>query len=272
MCPKAVAARYLSERECCAKYAAQMTKIAAKLPEFTAKAINSYLRARQESLSPSSVANDRRVLLTLWRYAWEESLIDSPPRGVMRIKVPAKPVQAWTMAECLALVKGAEKFSSTRMRNGANLGAFLKCWVMLAYETGARYGDIFAWKADNFRGTAVGWVTSKTGVPCTRILSHQALALVSQMLDASPDGTVLGWVCCRRQSFKLMRALIESCGLPAGSGRWLRRSAATHVEMTQPGKAQWFLGHRTPGLAARHYLDQSQLLGTVTGPPPLVSH
>lgn len=271
MSPKCVAARYLAERECCDKYAAQMTNLAAKMPAFTAQAVNSYLRARQESLSPSSVANDRRVLLTLWRYAWEEGLIADAPRGVMRIKVPAKAVRAWTMAECRALVKGAEKFSRKRLRNGANLGLFLQCWTMLAYETGARYGDVFSWRKENFHGLAVGWVTSKTNVPCTRVISQATRDLVDRMFQESKDGTVLGWVCCRRQSFKFMRLLIASCGLPAGSGRWLRRSAATHVEMTQPGRAQWFLGHRTPGLAARHYLDQTQLVGAASGPPPLMS-
>lgn len=271
MSPKSIASRYLSERDCCAQYAAQVTNLAAKIPEFSAQAVNAYLRERADSLSPSSVANDRRVILTLWRYAWEEDLIADAPRGVMRIKVPAKPVRAWTMAECRALVKGAEKYFSKRLRNGANLGLFLQTWVMLAYETGARYGDVFAWRAENFTGQAVGWVTSKTNVPCVRVVSEQTLELVQAMLKDSKDGTVLGWVCCRRQSFKFMRMLIASCGLPAGSGRWLRRSAATHVEMTQPGRAQWFLGHKTPGLAARHYLDQSQLAGAASGPPPLMS-
>ena len=269
--PIDIAARYLSERECCAKYAAQMAKLAARISSFSAQAINSYLRERSASLSPSSVANDRRVILTLWRYAWEEGLTPEAPRGVMRVKVPAKTVRAWTMAEVRQLVKSAERFCQKRLRNGANLGVFLQCWVMLAYETGARYGDIFSWTEDNFRGTAVGWVTSKTGVPCTRVVSQKTLELVGKMLQASPDGRVLGWVCCRRQSFKFMKLLLASCGMKDGSGRWLRRSAATHVEMTQPGKAQWFLGHKTPGLAARHYLDQSQLIGASSGPPPLFS-
>ena len=175
------------------------------------------------------------------------------------------------MAECRALVKQAETLRDCQLRNGADLGIVLQCWVLLAYETGARYGDIFAWTAANLRGHSVEWSTSKTGVPCQRSISPATLALAQAMLEKSTNGTILGWVCCRRQSFRFMRRLINSTGLPAGSGRWLRRSAATNVEMTQPGKAQWFLGHKTPGLAARHYLDQSQLVGTVTGPPPLMS-
>lgn len=245
-----------------------MTKLAESISELSAKAVNSYLRARQDSVSPITVANERRMILTLWRWAWEEGHVDSAPRGVMRIRAPLKPVEAWSVAQCSSLVKGAEKFCGVRMRNGADLGAFLQTWVVLAYETGARYGDIFAWKRENFRNGAVGWVTSKTGVVCTRVLSDRAMGLVNQMLAKSPDGRVLGWVCCRRQSFKFMRRLISAC-LPAGSGRWLRRSAATHLEAVDPGKAQWFLAHKTAGLAARHYLDQSQLAGRSCRPPAI---
>jgi hypothetical protein len=63
-----------------------------------------------------------------------------------------------------------------------------------------------------------------------------------------------------------MRKLIAGT-LKDGSGKWLRRSAATHVEMQEPGKAQWFLAHRSPGMAVRHYLDQRQLAGATTRPP-----
>lgn len=264
-----IAKKYLAGRECHPDYKRCILKLAAALPELSAQAINSHLRMRQESVSAITVANERRQALTLWRWAWEEGLADRAPRGVMKVKAPLRPVRAWTIADCQALVKGAEKFFGRRMRNGADIGKFLQCWVLLAYESGARYGDIFAWRKENFVLSSVGWVTSKTGVPCTRQLSEKTMRLVSEMLQCSPDGRVLGWVCCRRQSFKIMRRLISEANLPSGSGRWLRRSAATHLEMNQPGKAQWFLAHKTAGLAARHYLDQSQLAADGLRPPRL---
>ena len=261
-------ALYLSGRVCHPEYARALKKLSAAVPELSASAINSYLRVRLESVSHITAANERRMLLTLWRWAFEESLIDSPPRGVVKIKAPLKPVKAWSISECCTLVKAAENFFHKRLRNGANLGKFLQCWVLLGYETGARYGDLFSFTEENFRGDSVGWVTSKTGVVCTRVLSDKAVSLVREMLEASPDGRVLGWVCCRRQSFKFMRQLIK-VSLPGGSGRWLRRSAATHIEMQDPGKAQWFLAHKTPGLASRHYLDASQLAGNTARPPSI---
>lgn len=268
MLPTQLAAKYLDGRTVHKEYRRGLTSLAKKLPELSAHSINAYLRARSASVSKSTVANERRMLLTLWRWGWEEGLLTDAPRGVMRVKAPLEPVRAWTISDVSDLVKSAEKFSGKRLRNGADLGIFLQAWIVLAYETGARYGDIFAWKRDNFRNGSVGWVTSKTGVVCVRALSSRAQRLVEKMLDRSPDGRVLGWVCCRRQSFKFLRKLIGS-SVGSGSGRWLRRSAATHVEMSNPGKAQWFLAHKTPGLAARHYLDQSQLAGTACKPPSI---
>jgi hypothetical protein len=259
---------YLSARACSTGYAQQMRRLATKLPELKAEAINVHIRVRGESVSETSVANERRMALTLWRWAYEEGIVDLPPRGVRRVSVRAKAVRAWTIAECQNLVKSTAKFSSVFLRNGANVGEFLRTWVVLGYETGARYGDVFGWTQDNIRGQTMSWVTSKTGVVCTRSLSDEAVELAKSMLKKSSDGTILGWVACRRHSFKLMHGLIKE-SLGTGSGKWLRRSAATHVEMGDPGKAQWFLGHRTPGLAARHYLDQSQLSGAVSRPPSL---
>ena len=268
MLPLQICEKYLDSRICNAEYARQLRRLSAQLGGLTAEAINKHLRMRLASVSTTTTSNERRMALTLWRWAWEEGLVESAPRGVMRIRAPLPPVQAWTVAQCVALVKEAASFSGKRLRNGADLGAFLRCWVLLGYETGARYGDIFAWTHENVRGNAVSWITSKTGVICTRILSDEAVAAVDQMLAASPDGRILGWVASRRYSFRLMRSLLSKA-VGAGSGRWLRRSAATHIEMGDPGKAQWFLGHKTPGMAARHYLDHAQLSGGVSRPPRL---
>jgi integrase len=269
MKPIVAARNYVQGRQCHREYVRSLTNVAEHVEEFSAQAINSYLRARLASVRPITVSNERRQLLTVWRWAWNEGHVDQPPRGVIAVRTVLPPVKAWSISECCALVKGAEKFRGKRLRNGADLGAFLQCWVVLAYETGARYGDVFAWKEDNFRQNSVGWVTSKTGVVCTRFLSDKAMDLVHEMLKASTNGTVLGWVCCRRQSFRFMRRLLKDSGFP-GSGRWLRRSSATHVEMHEPGKAQWFLAHKSPGMAARHYLDQTQLSGQHVRPPAIV--
>jgi hypothetical protein len=47
-----------------------------------------------------------------------------------------------------------------------------------------------------------------------------------------------------------------------------RRTGATFVERDHPGAAMRYLGHKSPGLAYRHYVDRSKL-GDAIQPPEL---
>lgn len=254
---------------CSFLYCANLRRVASKVAVLDAQHVNAYLRLRLTQVSPGSVANERRMLLTLWSWAWEEGMCDNPLRGVMSIRTPSKPVEAWTIGECSALVKATSQFNFSKMRNGTNLGLFLRCWVLVAYETGARYGDIFAFTNANVGGGCLSWTTSKTGIPCCRNLSLPCQSAISDMMQGRPVGPIFGGCASRRYSFALMRRLLAASGLP-GSGKWLRRSGATHVEQTNPGMAQRFLGHKSANMAAQHYLDQRQLQRPGLCPPAIV--
>jgi hypothetical protein len=88
------------------------------------------------------------------------------------------------------------------------------------------------------------------------------------MLAVSPDGTVLGWVCGQRQQMRIMRKFLDDCGV-GGSSKWLRRSGATHIEIREPGKARHHLGHRTLDLAAKAYIDWTQVRREMPRTPEL---
>jgi hypothetical protein len=50
-------------------------------------------------------------------------------------------------------------------------------------------------------------------------------------------------------------AIARAAKISSGSLKYLRRSGATLLEAERPGTAQHHLGHRTPGLAQRNYID-----------------
>ena len=278
--PSIVAEQYLSERVVSRHYARQLRKISGRIDEFSATAINAYLRSRLELVSPTTVSNEKRLLRTLWSYAYDEHLADTPPRALLKIRPDPQPVVAWTLPDLQTLVKSIEPYHETELRNGINRGTFLECWVRLAYDTGARYGDVFSWRENNVRGLAVHWATKKTGVICCRAIKAETKLAVCDLLNqrrvaglhrrADGKGSILGGICCHRYSFTLMRKLLESAGLD-GSAKYLRRSAATHVEMQMAGAGQRFLGHRSPGMAERHYLDRTQLESGLQAPWPLMT-
>jgi integrase len=274
MSPSEVAEQYLSERIVCRLYEQQMRRIAANLTMLTSQCVNAYLRQRLSSVTETTVVNERRVIRTLWQYAYDSGITDLPPRALLRIRRQATVIWAWRVEEVQSLVKSANEQVGV-FRCGVRKSLFLRTWVLLGYATGARYGDMFLWTDHHIRQDSMAWTMRKTGLPCVRPLSPESLSSARELLEArraagltpGRDGRtmILGGLCCRRYSFKLMNGLLKSAGLE-GSGKFLRRSAATHVEMQATGAGQAFLGHRSPGMAVRHYLDQTQLQAEVPRP------
>jgi integrase len=251
---------YLSERVVAAGYAENLRKVSARCGRLSKDRVNAYLRSRMNSVSMTTVANERRMILTLWRWAYDTGKCDSLPRGVVAIRPRIQPVKAWTVSDITNAVNTALKKKDRVMRNGASIGNFLACWLLLGYETGARWGDLWAIKEADFYGSMLRFTASKNGSHIHRVLSDDCMKLVNTMLRISPDGTVLGWVAKKRYAMRIMKEHLRECGLD-GTSKWLRRSGATHVEQQQSGQAKVFLGHRTAGLAERHYIDWAQLGG-----------
>ena len=259
---------YLSERAVGEVYASHLRRVGGKICCLTTNSVNTYLRSRLDFVSRTTVANERRLILTLWRWAYETGSTELAPRGVMSIATRTRPVQAWTIANLQKTVKASIQKKGVTLRNGADLGRFLECWIRLGYETGARWGDLWKMHRQDFHGSMIRFCANKTGSHIHRVLSDECIAAVDRMLDDSPDGTVLGWVAQKRHAMKLMKEHLRGCGLD-GTSKWLRRSGATHVEQQQPGQAKVFLGHRTAGLAERNYIDWAQLGGNGISVPRL---
>ncbi|NBX82459.1 hypothetical protein EBQ90_05145 [bacterium] len=264
-----VAKQYLAERSVSKTYSANVTRIAGRCRDMTTSEVNGHLRARMAVVAASTASSERSILLTLWKFAYERGIVEAPPRGVMRIRHAKSPTKAWTIEQLQLAIQKTYAKDSHRLRSGASLGVFLRCWILFGYECGARMGDIFSMTKDNVDGEILRWTQSKTGDPLSKVLSQPCVEAVQSMLASSLDGTILGWACHKRQAMRLMKSHLKSCGLP-GTSKWLRRSGATHIEIDSPGKAQLHLGHRTVGLAATNYIDWGQVRRMMPRTPQLL--
>jgi integrase len=263
-----IAKRYLADRVVCPIYASNLNRVAERCGVIGTEAVNEYLRARLGQVSTITARTERTIIVSLWRYAYEQSLTDKPPRGVMLVKTARAPTAAWTPEQCKMLVEGTNELAGT-LRSGAPLGLFLRTWIILGYQSGSRRGDLWAMRAENFDGGTLRWTQHKTGDPLHKRLTPACVEAVRQMLALSPDGRVLGWACRMRQSMRIMKSYLESKGLP-GTSKWLRRSGATHIEIREPGKARLHLGHRSVNLASQCYIDWSQVRHHAPETPSLV--
>ena len=207
-----IAQLYISDRILEKRYEQQIINVSKRVKEISAVHINRYLKQRVKSVSSITAANERRVLLTLWTWAYENHFVAEPPRGVMKIQTRQPPVVAWRIATCKKIVNfSLEKFSG-KFQKGLSKGKFLAAWCLLAYETGARAGDIHSWTKKNIKGSYVVWTVSKTGTSLSRPISPKTQGLVKELLDKSPDDTIFKWVCCRRYAFVTMRRMLDQCG------------------------------------------------------------
>lgn len=91
----------------------------------------------------------------------------------------------------------------------------------------------------------------RTAVYCQlRPATLEALRKLLAISGAKTFGDLLS----RRYMQKWFTSFARKAGAP-GSIKTLRKTAATWIEVQHPGSSSRFLGHKTPGLNHKHYLD-----------------
>lgn len=259
----------MDERVVNPQYERNVRRVAGKVQELSVPAINRYLRMRLAEVSSVTASWERDILCGVWRWAYDRDLVEAMPRGIVKVKAVKPPVRAWTLEQCCTAVKASFQHDHTRLRTGVNLGKFLRCWLLLGYESGARKSDLWKMRDTDFQDDTLYWSQNKTGEPVPKVLSPACMRAVSDMLADSPDGTVLGWALHKQAAGRRMKEFLKGLKY-RGSSKWLRRSSCTHIEMEHPGKGRLHLGHKTVGMAERHYIDWTQVRRDVPQAPNLL--
>jgi integrase len=249
-----------------AGYLEQLTVLTKRLPwdvsDLTPDLIDQYLTEALKHLAPSTVANHRRMLWTLLRFAAAERLVAAsivrPPR---RVKRPPPAPRAWSHAEILHLLRACEKLTGGMKCPHAVL---MRAWVLTAYSTGLRLCDLLEIKWDQLRGQRILVRQHKTGQPHVVYVDDNAMRALTTLPKRGPR--IFGDLICRDKLLAQMRRLVRIADLP-GSTKFLRRSGATYSEVIGHC-ASAHLGHKTPTMKA-HYVDRL-LLAEERGDGPSV--
>ena len=266
-----IARQYIASKNLSKNYTTNLLTTAKNCKYLTTECINKYLKDRLQQVDTATAKSNRTLILILCKWAYENDILEHLPKNVLKIKVKRKPTKAWTLEECKMLVFKTYELDNQKTRKGVSLGLFLRVWILLAYESGARFGDVFGFKLEDLDKNILRWTQSKTGDPLTKILSDKLVENIQQIVSHKSykeHYTILGWIVKKRQAFRIMKKFLQECGL-SGSGKFLRRSGATHLENKTPGSAKLHLGHRTNGLAEKHYIDYSQIERSIPVVPSL---
>lgn len=207
-----------------------------------------------------TVRTRRTSIHTLWRFAWEEDLVASPPK-LKRLRMPKRisPI-AWTpreveqFADTCLLLKG--RFPKT----GIERSWYMRSLALSMYSTGFRLGDMqcvsFSWISHD---GSVRVVCSKTGREVVRWFSREALEAIER---TEPRNRELIWPLWARRDrlFDLFRRVVRMANVRQGTSKYLRRAGVTQIAIRYGIEAaQRFADHRSPQTTRQHYIDESQL-------------
>ena len=266
---------YVGQNECSAGYAGNLLRTARLVTRYGLETISQLTCEIVNAMfskmpgSPQLKHNTRRELLTVWRWAFESGLTNHPPLRLKRIRVKARPVEAWSMKMLERLLCAAAQDHTPVSRRWPQVtrALVLPAWIGLGFDTGLRFADIHNLTIHSFRNNCVAVSANKTGKVTIRPVSDETADEVARLFKLSPDGTLFKWALPRRRAFVMWQTFLREQGV-RGSSKYLRRSCATYVHKKAPGRASDYLSHSDTKLIWRHYLDQT-LLDMPEGPPPI---
>lgn len=203
-------------------------------------------------------------IMAIWRTAWRVEIVDHLPRRVQQVRLHPPLVHAYTEEQVNQLLRVSRRMSG-RFPYGVPHHIGGPAYIRAAWDTGVRPCDMRALSLAHLCEEGVVCRQQKTG---EIVVSRFNPGTLEALMDALPPGGERFFPMTKEVLCRWFRKLRAQAGLP-GSPKWIRRAGATAVELAQPGSAQAYLGHKTAGLAMRHYVDLRQIWRSKPLPPPL---
>ena len=255
-----ISAGYIYQLRFAAKLYSKFLGRPATVADLTADSVNPWvIDLTTGNISAQTARTHRRHLLVIWHDCIDAELTDTSPRRVRKIKAPRLQPNAWTPDEIRRLVEEGEKTVGVFQRSRVSRPAFWKAIILTAWDTGLRTGDLMRLTTEQVRGQSQFWHTQhKTGHP---ILCRLQPVTVEAIKATYPPERALAFEDALTQcnAAEGLRALVKSAGISPGCFKKIRKSSATAMEIACPGSATAHLGHLTPDMAFKHYLDQGQI-------------
>lgn len=239
--------------------------------DLTRENVNAWLLALQRAgAAPRTLRGQRGNLLTLWREACEHDKTIVPPSKIRLCPIPDQIIDGFAPDDARRLLEACEHLTGNFRNTKINRRLYWRAFVLFDWDTALRLGDVLSVERNwIWPGGFVSIVQHKTGRAIKKQLKPETLAAIDELLAG--DNRRLIWPLwgCRESFFAAFRCLVKRAGLHGGTSKWLRRGSATAVEAIQPGSAAAHLGHKSQGLAEKHYLIQRLLPNNRPEPPRL---
>jgi len=183
---------------------------------------------------PATVNAKLRSLLAIWRFAYDEELVDRPPRRVRRMPEELAEPEAWTLDEIERIVSAARRQPGEVA--GLAAGAWWVSLLLVAYVTGERRGALMRVQCQNLdlAGRSILFARTKQRRARRRALSDQAVAACAAIW--CPHRELLWpWPFSREWFDASLRKILRRAEVSFGRGRGglmhkFRRTSGSMVE------------------------------------------
>lgn len=229
------------------------------LSDLSDSLVSRWLAWESSRISAATVKSKRTHLLCVWRYASEEHGLCDPPRRVRKIVAPGRCPDAWTLAEMRKMIAAAKAIKGC-YPNGIRRADWWELFIRSGYDTALRLSDLLSLPVEVAKMQQFSITQAKSGRVLVRRLRPDTLEVAARTLHVTRE-MLLPWN-YRREALwgHWKRHVLIPANIPPtrrNGPQKLRRTSASHLERIAPGSAQKHLGHSTPGLAGKHYIDPS---------------
>lgn len=263
------ASLYLAEVGASVQYRAIAMRLARRIDmpvaEFTAERINTVIATDLAVYAKNTVRTHRAILSAIYRHARESGAVNDCTRKISRVKVPQPIPRAWTFGEMRRLYAAAGQLRG-RFRRLADRSLVMQSAILVGYSTALRLRDLLGLRHDNIREGQVVLCVQKTRRVHAVTLTEEAQSALTELPRVGP--LVFGHFLATTTFLYWFRKVVKQAGLD-GSAKYLRRSSATYACLAGIDPTG-HLGHATPELARKHYLDPAIMAAGRPAVPPLL--
>jgi len=206
--------------------------------------------------SAATVNDKLRMIRTILLAAYDDGLLDRPPRRMRKLPENPPTPEAWTVDEVRRLLEFLERLPGWVGRVPS--GQWWSSLTLTIYWTGCRISAMLRTTAADYQPGGLTIRRQKNGRGQWYALPESCCRRIEEVLPES--GPIWQWPFHPKTLWNRFRRYVELVGLPCPRTHTqlfyrLRRTNASYCAAVDPAIAQRQLDHSSYDLTRRHYVD-----------------
>lgn len=254
----------------------------AKTNHLAHRVVNRWIKDERDTgkLSPRTRWNSRTNIITIWKFADTQKwpVEKCKVKKIRDVQLVRKNPQAWKLEELLAVATAARTLQGV-LPTGVPTALYFEALIWFAFDTGLRRSDLWNFDMSVLENRSAALTQHKTkNVHVIQVAeyTHELMLKIQAILigaGVENPNQVFKWPKSQSTFYQCFRKIRKAAGIDWQTVNrclhHIRRTGATAVDI-EGLNASDYLGHSTPGLAQKCYVDQSQARKPITPSRPVI--